>query len=211
MEDYQLRYLKSRLIEEETECENALKDNEDLNTGTLLAANEMELSLYDNHPADTASETFEIEKQIAIKRHYEKRMADIKHALDKIDRNTYGTCEACGKDIDFERLEALPTSKLCIKCEKDINIAIKDIQNTDRPVEEDVLKPPFYRTDTDGHDYVGYDGEDAWQDVAKYNKTPNYALDWYDNNFYDEHGKLKDSPGSIEDISNEEYKSQLPE
>lgn len=40
--------------------------------------------------------------------------------------------------------------------------------DSDRPIEETVLDPPFGRTFRDGDDYTGYDGEDAWQDVARY-------------------------------------------
>jgi RNA polymerase-binding transcription factor DksA len=28
----------------------------------------------------------------------------------------YGRCEECGQDIGFERLDALPHARLCIKC-----------------------------------------------------------------------------------------------
>jgi hypothetical protein len=35
-------------------------------------------------------------------------------------------------------------------------------------VEEYLLYPPFKRSFMDGSDYTGYDGEDAWQEVARY-------------------------------------------
>lgn len=38
----------------------------------------------------------------------------------------------------------------------------------ERPVEELSLDPPFGRTFRDGDDYAAYDGEDAWQDVARF-------------------------------------------
>lgn len=40
--------------------------------------------------------------------------------------------------------------------------------DSDRPIEETVLEPPFGRTFRDGDDYTAFDGEDAWQDVARY-------------------------------------------
>lgn len=40
--------------------------------------------------------------------------------------------------------------------------------NGERPIEEAVLEPPFGRTFRDGDDDAAYDGEDAWQDVARY-------------------------------------------
>ena len=56
---------------------------------------------------------------------------------------------------------------------------------------------------------MAYDGEDAWQDVARYNKTENVALDWYDNNLYDE--EKVDKNREIENITNRQYKDQLPD
>ncbi len=41
---------------------------------------------------------------------------DIQHALDRLRAGTYGTCEACGASIPFERLEAIPQTRLCVAC-----------------------------------------------------------------------------------------------
>ncbi|MCP3857962.1 MAG: dksa/trar family transcriptional regulator [Actinomycetia bacterium] len=38
----------------------------------------------------------------------------VEKALTRIDDGTYGTCEICGKDINPERLEAMPAAGLCI-------------------------------------------------------------------------------------------------
>jgi RNA polymerase-binding protein DksA len=40
----------------------------------------------------------------------------INSALKRIDEGQYGTCESCGNNINFKRLEALPTATLCIQC-----------------------------------------------------------------------------------------------
>lgn len=40
--------------------------------------------------------------------------------------------------------------------------------DSQRPIEELSLEPPFGRTFRDGDDYAAYDGEDAWQDVARF-------------------------------------------
>lgn len=42
----------------------------------------------------------------------------IKNSLFRIKKGTYGKCECCGKDIEAERLEAMPTATLCIVCSK---------------------------------------------------------------------------------------------
>lgn len=41
----------------------------------------------------------------------------INHALARMDDGVYGTCEGCGVEIPFERLEALPDAVLCIDCQ----------------------------------------------------------------------------------------------
>ncbi len=43
-------------------------------------------------------------------------MADIEHALQRLDAGTYGSCEACGMLIPFERLEAIPSARCCVGC-----------------------------------------------------------------------------------------------
>jgi DnaK suppressor protein len=45
----------------------------------------------------------------------EGRLADIARAFDKLEDGTYGTCEICGKDIEDERLEAIPAARLCFE------------------------------------------------------------------------------------------------
>lgn len=47
-----------------------------------------------------------------------KRIAS---SLTKLKKGTYGECERCGKQIETERLEALPTASLCLSCSKKKN------------------------------------------------------------------------------------------
>jgi RNA polymerase-binding transcription factor DksA len=74
-----------------------------------------ELSSYDQHQADVATETFEREKDLSILDNIEGELADVEHALQRLDDGSYGTCEACGKPIDDERLEALPATRFCLE------------------------------------------------------------------------------------------------
>ncbi len=43
-------------------------------------------------------------------------MADIEHALARLDAGTYGWCEECGAAIPFERLEVIPAARACVAC-----------------------------------------------------------------------------------------------
>lgn len=45
----------------------------------------------------------------------------IKYSLINIRKGTYGKCENCGKQIETERLEAMPTATLCVLCAKKIS------------------------------------------------------------------------------------------
>jgi DnaK suppressor protein len=73
-----------------------------------------ELSSFDQHQADVGTETFEREKDLTILDEIEGELADIEHALRRLDDGTYGTCEACGKAIPDERLEAMPAARFCV-------------------------------------------------------------------------------------------------
>lgn len=43
-------------------------------------------------------------------------IADIDHALARVQAGTYGTCTLCGSPIPFERLEAIPQTLACVRC-----------------------------------------------------------------------------------------------
>ena len=77
-----------------------------------------ELTHYDQHPADQASETFEREKDLAILEGLEQEMAEIEAALQRIDEGTYGIDEVTGKPIDPQRLRAIPTARTNIDTDR---------------------------------------------------------------------------------------------
>jgi DnaK suppressor protein len=43
-------------------------------------------------------------------------VADIDHAMERLDAGTYGRCIVCGTAIPEERLEAVPWAALCVPC-----------------------------------------------------------------------------------------------
>ena len=74
-----------------------------------------ELSSADQHQADIGTETFDREKDLSILEGIEAELADVEHALRRIDDGTYGTCEACGRPVGDERLEAPPAARFCLE------------------------------------------------------------------------------------------------
>jgi len=74
-------------------------------------AADAELADYDQHPADSASETFEREKDFSILEELEGELAELEAALQRIDEGTYNIDEVTGTPIDPERLEVQPAAR----------------------------------------------------------------------------------------------------
>ncbi len=65
---------------------------------------------------DQASVEIDRNFMLKLKERERKLLKKIEKAIDKIDNNEYGICEACGQLIDIKRLEARPVTDLCIEC-----------------------------------------------------------------------------------------------
>lgn len=73
---------------------------------------------YRDHMADQGSATFERELDMTLEENLRRQLSDVRAALARIDAGTYGTCDRCGATIPDERLEAVPTASLCIRCKE---------------------------------------------------------------------------------------------
>lgn len=80
-----------------------------------------------DHASDNAAVDTDVREQVghdtieAEVKDLTKKMKDMNHALAKIDKNTYGTCERCGMEIPKPRLELIPEARFCIACERDLH------------------------------------------------------------------------------------------
>jgi RNA polymerase-binding transcription factor len=52
-------------------------------------------------------------------------LAEVRAAQARLAAGTYGICEACEGYIPMARLRALPTTRLCIKCETTVETAAR--------------------------------------------------------------------------------------
>lgn len=77
-----------------------------------------ELSSDQQHQADLGTETFEREKDLSVLGRVEQGLADVEHALRRLDEGTYGLCEVCGRPIGDERLDAVPAARFCLTHEE---------------------------------------------------------------------------------------------
>ena len=65
---------------------------------------------------EEATEALELEKRLALEKDIRDNLAEIEHALAKLDEGSYGKCDICGEAIEPARLEALPQANLCLSC-----------------------------------------------------------------------------------------------
>jgi YteA family regulatory protein len=112
-----VRAIKKRLIAEQERLEEELRDIVERTTHSSELEQVTELSSYDDHPADLASETFEREKDMALEGNIQDLLDKVNVALEKLEDGTYGICDSCGVEINPNRLEALPWASLCLNCQ----------------------------------------------------------------------------------------------
>lgn len=94
-----------RLTDEMAQMQTSASTGEERREGSPFGKREEE-----------ATETLELEKRLTLENRVRQDIAEVEHALDKIEKGTYGLCDNCGQPISEERLEALPQAVLCIKC-----------------------------------------------------------------------------------------------
>ncbi|WP_347490812.1 TraR/DksA C4-type zinc finger protein [Desulfoscipio sp. XC116] len=166
MEQGLLNEFKRQLEQEKNNLMQTISHIDDGGLGVSLSESVEELSTYDQHPADVGTEVFERSKDFALREDAMIKIQAIEHAMQRMQNGTYGTCEICGEKIPLERLQAVPYTTQCVNCRAQVEEPAH--RKNVRPVEEDILEPPFARTFNDPTDKNGYDGEDAWQDVARW-------------------------------------------
>jgi RNA polymerase-binding transcription factor len=111
MEASQLQQIRATLETELAAVERQLAEH-----GAAFDG-EVEVSV-DEGFADSAAATTERSELISLVEELQGRRSETVAALARIDEGTYGKCENCGRDIPAERLEALPTARLCVDCKQ---------------------------------------------------------------------------------------------
>lgn len=80
-------------------------------------------NIYDS--ADGGSEAMDREKSFLLLAREDKYLQQIDSALEKIKNGTYGICRICNEEISEERLKAVPTTSVCIKCKTNQSTNLK--------------------------------------------------------------------------------------
>ncbi|HEY4600976.1 MAG TPA: TraR/DksA C4-type zinc finger protein [Cerasibacillus sp.] len=195
LSDTERNHLKATLVERQNELIPQIQDHYGLENAQRQTTGE--LSNYDNHPGDLGTETYERGKDLALNEHAERELEDINRALHAIEEGSYGICVECGEDIPYERLEAVPTTNRCIE-----HASNAPYENA-RPVEEQVFSPNINPDNTTPEKQVGYDAEDAWQEVSQYGTSETPSDFFGDRKDYNEMYPNKDDfVGFVEGIEN---------
>jgi RNA polymerase-binding transcription factor DksA len=101
-----------------------------------------ELSHVPMHLGDLGSEEFSRDMSAVLAENEGYLAGEIRDALARIDKGTFGQCEQCGKTIPQARLEAIPFVRFCVKCAADFDGAPAGNVNVGRPHwPEDTIAP----------------------------------------------------------------------
>lgn len=117
MDSQTLDRRKVQLEAERARLEAEVAELEGDDRGTLSEASGE--NAYRDHMADQGSATFERELDMTLEENLREHLAEVRAALVRIEAGTYGSCDRCTDVIPDERMEAVPTAKLCITCKED--------------------------------------------------------------------------------------------
>ena len=74
----------------------------------------------DEHDPEGATIAFERAQAIASRARAEAILGEVDDALRRLEQGRYGTCELCGGRISADRLTAIPLSRTCIRCARQL-------------------------------------------------------------------------------------------
>ena len=111
--------LETELKTLETELKSVAHINPNNPKDWEASSGEVDINASDS--ADIADNIESYESNTAILKPLEKQYNDVKAALEKIKKGTYGICEVSGEPIEVERLEANPAARTSIAHMKEGN------------------------------------------------------------------------------------------
>ncbi|ATH08331.1 hypothetical protein BIY24_10340 [Halobacteriovorax marinus] len=116
LSDKQIEKLKDTLLAEKERIYNKSQNSENY----CLDKNEL------SDPVDEASVNVQTSQEIRFRNRDIFYLKKINKALTKIEEGTYGLCQECDDEINFERLMARTTAELCIGCKEEAEFSEKN-------------------------------------------------------------------------------------
>ena len=77
-----------------------------------------DISGYTYHMADVASDNYDREFSLGLATNERNSLYELEDALKRIEDGSFGLCDACKGPIAKIRLKAVPSARLCIKCQE---------------------------------------------------------------------------------------------
>ena len=77
-----------------------------------------DISGYTYHMADVATDNYDREFSLGLASNERKALYELDDALKRIEDETFGLCDDCKGTISKIRLKAVPSARLCIKCQE---------------------------------------------------------------------------------------------
>ena len=113
-----LKEQKQKLQERKKELEQGLKKiaKKDPNIKGNWETKFPDFGIRTADPSEQTDQIEQYEATLPVEYALEIKLKEIEQALNRIKKNTYGTCQKCNKRVKIERLEAYPEASLCIKC-----------------------------------------------------------------------------------------------
>lgn len=88
----------------------------ELSTLTEVPRDPMAAVSFGKRIGDGTTEAVERLNKVGAANAIASTLADVDRAIAKLDEGTYGICDRCGEPIPAERLEAIPSAVLCVRC-----------------------------------------------------------------------------------------------
>ncbi|MDD5561202.1 MAG: TraR/DksA family transcriptional regulator [Candidatus Omnitrophica bacterium] len=77
-----------------------------------------DISGYTYHMADVATDNYDREFSLGLASNERRALYELDDALKRIEEGTFGFCDDCKGPIAKIRLKAVPSARLCIKCQE---------------------------------------------------------------------------------------------
>jgi len=77
-----------------------------------------DISGYTYHMADVATDNYDREFSLGLASNERKFIYELDDALKRIEDGSFGICDECKSSITKIRLKAVPSARLCIKCQQ---------------------------------------------------------------------------------------------
>ncbi|MDD5120651.1 MAG: TraR/DksA family transcriptional regulator [Candidatus Omnitrophica bacterium] len=77
-----------------------------------------DISGYTYHMADVATDNYDREFSLGLASDERKALYELDDALKRIEDGSFGICDDCKGTITKIRLKAVPSARLCIKCQQ---------------------------------------------------------------------------------------------